>query len=192
MLNKLFLCLIFFIGFGIGAPLYSQEIPFWERKIAETVPDFVIEAVKKAPQDALVGIGTAKLANMSMSRTTARVRARAGIAKQINEVVVEMVRKFSVASVTDPNVVFLFQERITVTTSRADLQATSIIDEGPDNDGNFWVVIMLNKEPVSDIISQARAQTVNDFPQMSSFNAAAMLNDALISIAKDEIVAVFR
>jgi len=46
-----------------------------ERKVPGGVPDFVKQAVKSAPEDALIGIGSAKLASKDQSRTIATTRA---------------------------------------------------------------------------------------------------------------------
>jgi len=158
-----------------------------ERKVAETVPDFVLEAVKNAPPDALLGIGTMKSSNLSLAMTMARTRARAEIARQINLVFVEMVRAYGVTSETDPETVQSFRERITVTISKADVKGSSILAEGDDEDGNWWVVVIMSKEPASDVITQAQDQAAGDFPQMAGFNTGALLNDALANIVKEEI-----
>ena len=169
------------------AAIPQAAVQVLERKVGETVPSFVSDALKKVPLDALVGVGTAKMASMSMSRTVAATRARADIARQINQVVVEMVRNYSVVSETDPNAAHSFQERITVAISKADLPATSVIDEGMDDAGNYWAVVMLSKESLSGVITQAQNQAAGDFPRMSSFNIGSMLNDAIESIAKMDI-----
>jgi predicted small lipoprotein YifL len=158
-----------------------------QRKVAETVPAFVRDALKNAPQDALVGIGTAKMSTLSMSRVTAATRARAEIARQINLVVSQMVHEYTAASATDPAVLLLFQERVTTTASVAGLSGLSVIDEDMDGEGNYWVVVMMGKEPVSDAISQAQNQVKDDFPQMSSFDVGEMLTNALESVVKAEI-----
>jgi hypothetical protein len=165
----------------------ETAVPVFERKIAEDVPSFVSDALKSVPQDALVGIGAAKLSNISMSQTMAAARAQADIARQINQVFVQMVRNYSVTSASDPEMVQLFQERISVTIVKARLSGVSFPVQYTDDDGCFWVAAVMNREPVSDTISNAQDQAKDDFPQMSSFSTAALLSDAIASIAKEEI-----
>jgi len=167
----------------------SQEpaAPVFERKIAEDVPSFVSDAVKNAPQDALVGVGAAKMAMVSMSQSIAVTRAQADIARQVSQIFIQMVHNYSVTSESDPETVQLFQERVTVTISKAQLSGVSILARDFDDDGNFWVVAIMNREPVSDTISNARNQAKDDFPQMSSFDIAAMLPDVIANAVKEEI-----
>ena len=172
---------------SLEAAAPEAPAPVLERKVAETVPDFVSEAVKNAPQGVLVGIGTARTMTDMMSREVAFTKARAEIARQINQVVVVIVRNYSVVSETDPNVVQSYQERITITTSKANLRATRTLTEGPDDDGAWWAVVMMDKELVSGVISQAQDEAAGDFPQMAGFDSSALLPEALAAITREEI-----
>ena len=172
---------------SLEAAAPEAPAPVLERKVAETVPDFVLNAVKKVPPDALVGIGTDKRVSMDMARIGALTRANTSIARQISQTVVVMVRNYSVVSETDPNEVQLFQERITVASTKMQLPATTTIEEDMDDDGNWWVVVMLDKELVSDVIIYAQDEAAGDFPQMAGFDTTILLPDALAAIAKEEI-----
>ena len=186
----------FLLGLGIvgllmascaRSPKKAVTEPAVVRTVTEAVPDFVSDALKKAPPDALVGIGVAKSGNMMIAMDVARARARAEIARQINQVVTVMVRNYSDISETDPAMVQTFQERITIITSKATLPATPFIAQGTDADGAYWIVAMLEKPQVSDVITQAQNEAANDFPQMSSFDTSSLLPDALAAIIQEEI-----
>ena len=165
----------------------KAEVP-QQRMVAGTVPSFVSDAVKNAPPDALVGIGVAKMATLSQSMTIATVRARADIARQINLVILQMVREYAAVNDTDHSTGVIFQERITVTTSKAGLSEVKRIEMDEDEEGNFWVVVMMEKENVSDSISRAHDEVKSDFSQMPSFDVGKMLPRALDYAVKEEIV----
>ena len=99
------------------------------RVIPDDVPQFVRNAAQNAPQEALVGIGTAKSASPSMSRTTATTRARADISRQLGT---SVIRSDDGAE--------------TVTVSSANLAGVTVIEEDMDDEGNYWVVVMMKKD----------------------------------------------
>ena len=176
-----------FAGKGRTAPEQAIAGTVPERKVAETVPSFVSDALKNAPQDALVGIGTAKMSTMQMSMTVATTRARATIARQLNTMVLHMVRHYTAAGDTDPSVAISFQERIIVTISTAELTGTKVIETDFDEEGNCWAVVMIEKYPAYNTILQAQTLAKLAVPQMASFNVEEMLPDTFESAVKAEI-----
>jgi hypothetical protein len=149
-----------------------------ERKIGGNVPQFVKDAVKKTPEDALIGIGTARAASLSLARTTATTRARAEISRQMNTMIQDMVRDYSAGSEIDPKAALSFQENITVALSKSTLTGSSIVEEDTDKDGNYWVVVMLSKASTVNEINQAQAAARLAVPAMASFNAEDRMNKA--------------
>jgi len=149
-----------------------------ERRIGGTVPQFVKDAIKKAPEDALVGIGTAKAASLSLARTTASTRARAEISRQMNTMIQDMVRDYSAGSEVDTKAALSFQENMTVALSKSTLTGSSIVDEDQDDNGNYWVVVMLSKVNTVKEINQAQAAARLAVPAMASFNAEDRMNAA--------------
>jgi hypothetical protein len=185
--------LFLFLGLSICVGIFAQQTGPGQtdgRKVDADVPQFIIDELENVPQDALVGIGCARMANMRMSMDLATARAKTAIARQINQVFFQMVRNYSVASGTEPDAVQLFQERITVTISKAELLGLSVVTRDMDDEGNFWVMVMMNKESVSNMITQAQDQAKADFPQMASFNTVAMLSNAIANVVKGEIAVV--
>ena len=149
-----------------------------ERRVGGTVPQFVKDAIKKAPEDALVGIGTAKAASLSLARTTATTRARAEISRQMNTMIQDMVRDYSAGSEVDTKAALSFQENMTVALSKSTLTGSSIVDEDQDDNGNYWVVVMLSKVNTVKEINQAQAAARLAVPAMASFNAEDRMNAA--------------
>jgi hypothetical protein len=149
-----------------------------ERKVGGNVPQFVKDAIKKTPEDALVGIGTARAASLSLARTTATTRARTEISRQMNTMIQDMVRDYSAGSEIDPKAALSFQENITVALSKSTLTGSAIVEEDQDENGNYWVVVMLSKSNTVNEINQAQAAARLAVPAMASFNAEDRMNAA--------------
>jgi len=158
-----------------------------ERKIGGNVPQFVKDAVKKTPEDALIGIGTARAASLSLARTTATTRARAEISRQMNTIIQDMIRDYSAGSEIEPKTALSFQENITVALSKSTLIGSTIIEEDTDKDGNYWVVVMLSKANTVNEINQAQAAARLAVPAMASFNAEDRMNKAFDKAYGSEI-----
>jgi len=151
------------------------------RKLDSRIPQFVRDAVRNAPEDALVGIGTAKLATVNQSRTVSSTRARAELSRQMDTIIKDMVRDYTAGSEVDPSANISFQENITVALSQSRLQGASIVDEDIDEAGNYWTVVMLSKSSAVQEINQAVAAAKLAVPQMASFNAEQRMNQAFSS-----------
>jgi len=149
------------------------------RKVDSRIPQFVKDYIKKAPEDAIVGIGTASHANLNSRMTYSENRARAQISRQLISVVNNMIRDYTAESEVDPSAVMSFQEQITTTLSRSTLQGATIVDADEDDKGNFWTVIMMNKASVAREINQAAAAAKLRVPKMASFDAEARMNKEL-------------
>ena len=163
-----------------------------ERKVNSKVPEFVRAALKSTPEDALVGVGTAKFATVSMSRTAASTRARADISRQMNSMIRDMVRDYTAASEVDQSAIVSFTENITTALSESKLTGATIVDEDMDDEGNYWVVVMLSKTSTVAEINQAQAAAKLAVPAMLSFNAEDRMNEAFAKITSEEVVVVDR
>jgi len=161
-----------------GSSNTPAEAKLPERRVGGAVPQFVKDAIKKAPEDALVGIGTAKAASLSLARTTATTRARAEISRQMNTMIQDMVRDYSAGSEVDTSAALSFQENMTVALSKSTLTGSAIVDEDQDENGNYWVVVMLSKVNTVKEINQAQAAARLAVPAMASFNAEDRMNAA--------------
>jgi hypothetical protein len=174
-----------------GQPAPAGQ-PAAGRKISGRVPEFVRNAVNNTPEDVLVGIGTAKLASLSQSRTIAATRARADISQQLDTVIRNMVRDFQASSEVDPDSALAFQENITLALSQSRIQGASVVDEDMDDDGNYWCVVMLTKGETVREINQAAAQAKLRVPAAASFDAERRMKEEFDRIAEEEIQVVDR
>jgi hypothetical protein len=156
-----------------------------ERSAPGGVPEFVRDAVKTAPENALVGIGVAKMGTISLSRTTSATRGRAEISRQLDTLIKDMVRDYQASSEVDPSSALAFQENITVALFQARLQGSSVVDENTDTAGNYWTVVMLSKSEVAKEINQAAASAKLAVPKAASFDAEARMNAAFDAVKQD-------
>jgi len=141
------------------------------------LPDIVRNARRNAPENVLIGIGSAKLATQHQSRTVAETRARAEISRAMDSMMQDMVRDYVASSEVAPNDRLAFQENITVSLSKSRLQGAVIHDEDWI-DGTYYVVMYLNKTDVVREINQAQAAARLAVPAMASFNAESRMNAA--------------
>ena len=148
------------------------------RSVDSRIPQFVRNYIRNAPEDALVGVGSARMASLNQSRTVSSTRARAELSRQMDTLVRDMVRDYTAGSEVDHSAVLSFQESITVALSQSRLQGATIVDEDMDNDGNYWTVVMLNKTSTVNEINQAVSEAKLSVPAMASFNAEARMNEA--------------
>jgi CBS domain-containing protein len=129
---------------------------------APRLPDFVTQAMRNAPEDALVGIGTAKMATLAMSRKEAEARAKEEITRQMIIMVEDMVRDYMAATEVDPSAGLSFAEDMTaedmtMAISKVDLSGVVVVAENIDNDGNYWVVVQLSRTATAQEIQKAQA-----------------------------------
>ena len=149
-------------------------------------PEPVRQAILNADDNALVGIGTARLTSASQSRVIATARARAEIARQMNTMVDDMIRDYQASSEVDPQAALSFQENITVTLSRADVSGARAVEIYNDIDGTVWVVVVMDKSNVVREITQAQSAARLAVPAMASFDAEARMNEAFARMNSSE------
>jgi len=150
------------------------------------VPDFVRNAIINAPEDVLVGIGTARMATQGQSLTIATTRARAEISRQMDTLVRDMIRDYSATSEVDPSSQVSFTEIMTVSLSQSRLQGASVKDFNYTDDGTCWVVVYYGKSSVIEEINQSQAAAKLRVPAMASFDAEARMNEAFAAINSQE------
>ena len=177
------LCLAFVIvGCGSSGDVREPEAETGPdggiRKVAGRVPEFVREALMNAPEDALIGIGSARMATESQSRTIATTRARAEISRQMSTMIQDMIRDYTAGSEVDHSAVLSFQENITVALSKAELTGSRVVAFDYTDDGTCYVVVIYGSSNVANEINQAQAAAKLAVPALASFNAEDRMNDA--------------
>jgi len=145
----------------------SSSVTAWQES---GLPDIVRNARRNAPEGTLVGIGSARLASQSQSKTLAETRARAEIARAMDSMVQDMVIDYQASSEVDPAAAISFQESITRTLSGARLSGAAISDEDVVN-GTYYVVMYLSKADVVREITAAQSAARLNVPAMAAFNA---------------------
>ena len=148
------------------------------RTVGGNVPPFVRDALMNAPEDALIGIGSARMATQAQSRTIATTRARAEISRQMNTMIQDMIRDYTAGSEVDHSAVISFQENITVALSKAELTGSRVIGFDFTDDNTCWVVVSLGASNAVREINQAQAAAKLAVPAMASFNAEDRMNAA--------------
>ena len=156
------------------------------RRINTRIPQSIKEAMANVPENALIGVGTAKMASLNQSRTISSTRARAELSRQMDTIIRDMVRDYTAGSEADHSAVLSFQENITVALSQARLVGSSIVEEDEDANGNYWTAVMLSKTGAVNEINQAVAAAKLRVPAMASFNAQDRMDAAFDKILKSE------
>jgi hypothetical protein len=173
---------------GGSVPSASTQESSSGRRVAGRVPQFVKDALKDVPEDALVGIGTAKLSTDNLSKTLATTRARAEISRQMNTMIKDMVRDYTATSEADPEgATISFQENITVALSEAKLTGSYLKDFDYDESNACWVVVVLGKADTVKEINQSVAAAKLKVPAMASFDAEARMEAAFDKQKSEEI-----
>jgi len=152
------------------------------------MPEWVRKARRSAPEDVLVGIGSAKLATTNQSMNTSEARARAQIVRAMNSMVSNMIQDFTASSEIDPNAALAFQQEITTSLSRAQLTGAVIEDQNVDADGTWWTVIYLNKANVVKEINQAQAAAKLAVPAAAAFMADRQMEEKFRDAAEEDWV----
>jgi len=136
------------------------------------IPEAIRKAADNAPEDVLVGIGTAKESSRSLSIATAVNRATEGISRQILTMVQDSIRDYVASSEVDPRAAISFQEivvREIISTYNANLSGITIAEEVTDSGGNYWVVAYFSTRNAVNLVNQAVATAKQRVPAMSSF-----------------------
>ena len=157
------------------------------RKVPGGIPDFVKDALINAPEDALVGIGTAKMATTNMSLTIATNRAKADISRQMNTMMNDMIRDYTATSEVDTSAAISFQENINVALSSSQLSGARTVAMDLAEDGTTWVVVQMGKSSVVQEINQSQAAAKLAVPAMASFDAEARMNEAFAKMYAQDI-----
>ena len=178
---------VLILAFAIISCGSSAKSKKQERTVPAGFPEFVKKAILNAPEDVLVGVGNAKLASLSQSRTISTNRARAEISRQMVTIIQDMIRDYQASSEVDPAAALSFQENITVSLSKATLQGATVVDQDIDADGQVWTVVFLGKTNVAQEINQAQAAARLAIPAMASFSAEDRMNAAFDRVNNQEI-----
>ena len=170
---------------GGGGGSSSSGTP--NRIVDPGIPQVITDELMKNYEDGLVGVGTAKMGTLSLSRTAASTRARADISRQMNTMIRDMVRDYTASTEMDPSATVSFTENITTALSESKLTGAVPVAETRDADGNYWVAIRLSKANTVTEINQAQAAAKLAIPAMLSFDAESRMDDAFAKAAAEPV-----
>jgi len=181
----------FFTGCA-SQPSEAQKRAASGRSANSAFPRFVRDAINAAPADALVGVGNAKMATLSQSRTIATARARADISRQMNTMVEDMINDSQASNELDRTAAISFQENTTQLLSRATLTGSITAEEDMDTNEMYWVVVYLSKSNVVNEINQVQAAAKLAVPAAYAFDANSRMDTAFNRALTREIQGVDR
>jgi len=116
----------------------------------------------------LVGIGTSRSANLSVARSVATLSALGQISVQLQSIVSVIIREYLETSGSDPSPAILFNEAIVRVISQTTIRGATVVREFMDDDGNYWVVVALDRgNSIKEIESAAAVASA----QVLAFNA---------------------
>ena len=158
-----------------------------EREVDSRLPQFVRDALKNAPEDALVGIGTANMRSLSQSMTMARTRARADISRSLNTMMMEMITDYTANSEFDHSAALAFQEEIRVALSKSELRGAVVVEEDIDANNNYWSVVMLSKTTAVNELDQAMAAAKLAVPAAAALDAQGRMTEMMNQVYEQYI-----
>ena len=149
-------------------------------------PDWVIKAQRDAPEDVIVGVGTAKLATMNQSMNTSETRARAQISRAMDSMVRNMIEDMTMSSEVDPSAAVSFQSEVTTALSKSRLSGARIVEQNADKDGAWWTVIYFNRANANREISQAEAAAKLAVPFAINLMQQDRMDEKFAQAAKED------
>ncbi|MDR2491013.1 MAG: hypothetical protein LBD20_06385 [Spirochaetaceae bacterium] len=177
-------------GCASKKPAQGSAAALAHRKVPNGFPDFVKAAIKNQPEDAVIGIGVAKLGSLNQSMIVSATRARADISRQMNTLVKDMVTDYQASSELDTSSALSYQENVTVALSKSKLAGAAVVDQNEDSQGRVWTIVSMNKTRIVEEINQAAAAAKLSVPKMAAFDAAARMDKAFNKLTEEELQAV--
>lgn len=150
------------------------------------MPAWVLDLRRDAPEDVIVGIGTAKMATRNQSMNTSEARARGQVVRAMNSMVKSMIEDYTASSEIDTSAAVAFQQEITVSLAKAQLIGARIVAQNSDTSGNWWTVVYFNRSNTRNEINQASAAAKLAVPALLAFNAEARMDEKFEQAAKEE------
>ena len=150
------------------------------------IPEWVLRARNNAPDDVIVGVGTASLATMHQSMTVSETRARGQVVRAMDSMVRSMVTDYTATNEVDPATAVAFQQQIETSLARAQLQGARIAEQNYDRNGQWWTVIYFDRASVVNEINQAQAAARLAVPAMLAFNAEERMDEQFRRAAEEE------
>jgi hypothetical protein len=148
------------------------------------IPDFVNEAYLNAPDDVLIGVGTCKvggaLSRMAMARAIAEERARADIARQLENddafagkvftIIETAADAYTSSGRLAPVDVDMFYEAVTQDFFNPNFTRGRVVKSELDGNGIMWVVMEYHKSAAAGEVRRIASELLRDFLSAGGFD----------------------
>ena len=149
-------------------------------------PEWVLKAQRDAPEDVIVGVGTAKLATTNQSMNTSETRARAQISRAMDSMVKNMIEDMTMSSEIDPTAAVSFQSEVTTALSKSRLSGARVVEQNAHTDGAWWTVIYFNRSSARTELSQAEAAAKLAVPYAINLMMQDRMDEKFAQAAKED------
>ncbi len=177
--NLLLVALLLLVSISLFAAGKTET-----EKVEGNLPEFVLNPPKA--ENAIYGVGYAKLARVDQSLTTAKARARADIARQIGVQVESVLTDyFQQSGTVESSQAIEFAEGITREIVNRKLGATVNEKTEQDKDGGIWVLVSFSKDDALNAFEEVANSFVRSeeaaYSEFKAREATAMLEQTLNS-----------
>jgi hypothetical protein len=185
MKKGLFLCLTVLAAALLAVSCGSAPAPSAQQSDPNTPPwlnDF-------APEDVIWGIGSAKQSSDQMSLTMAETRARAGIARQLNARIEDMITDYTRDAGTAASQAALsLQEVITRQVTAMQLNGARPIQKWKAPDGAWWYLVEYKKADAQAALKNIIDSEAARYAEFKAGEALRMLDAQLAKNEKPVVV----
>jgi hypothetical protein len=152
------------------------------------LPDFVMNP--PVQEDAIFGIGSAKLSTINQSITMAESRARQSLAFQLNANVQAMITDYARSAGTENSQASLeFAESIGRQLTQTTLSGAIPVKREQTKDGTFWVLISYSKADASRAAANIIENEASRYAEFKAMEALKLMDQQLERIStKPEVV----
>jgi hypothetical protein len=145
------------------------------------IPAFVLNP--PIAEDAIYGVGAAKMQTTQASLTMAENRARVSLAQQINTRVQNMITDYMSGSEGSSQAMANFQESISRSLADANLSGAQVVQRQQTKDGTWWVLVSI---PTSVAKQQAIAKVGENPNRALAQQALGEMDTAFSNAAYNE------
>jgi hypothetical protein len=147
-----------------------------------TIPSIV--ANPPTAEDAIFGVGGAKMGNANLSLQAADARARADLSTKLSTYVEAMIVDYARSAGTDNNQASLtFYESISRQLTNATLTGVEVVQREQTSDGTYWTLVRMSKadaaRQAADAITDVYENEASRYAEFKAMDALKMMEDQL-------------
>jgi hypothetical protein len=155
-----------------------------EKRLAgdPNIPEFI--ANPPTAEDAIFGVGSAKMNNSSQAMSAADARARTDISAKLSTQVQAMIIDYSRNAGTDNNQASLsFYESVSRQLTEATLRGVEVVKREQTADGTYWTLARMSKseaaQQAADAIQDVYENEASRYAEFKAMDALKMMDDQL-------------